>query len=65
MALFGGSRKTRQSASLIGGQTRGVSSATRAARARKGHQKRASHLFVSGNSRGSRTTYRKSQGRLF
>lgn len=67
MALFGSGKASRGSArGSFATRTSGVSPATRAARARKGHQRRASHLFASqGAKKGRKTTYRKGRGRLF
>lgn len=62
MALFG-TRKYKYASST---RSTGVSRATRAARARKGHNRRAAHLYASsGAKKGRRTTYRKGGGHLF
>lgn len=55
---------SRRGGSLFG-QRQGVPKSVRSARARKGHQKRASHLFVKGKAPGRKTTYRNSRGHLF
>ena len=47
------------------GTRRGVPRNVRAARARKGHKRRADKLFISGKAPGRRTTYRNSRGHLF
>lgn len=67
MPLFG-SRKGRSASGQgsIATRTKGVSSATRAARARKGHKRRSAHLFAStGAAKGRKTTYRRGRGHLF
>ncbi len=62
MALFG-SKKYRTKTTT---RSTGVSTAQRAARARKGHQRRAAHLYTGGNpKRGTKTSYRKGGGHLF
>lgn len=65
MALFG-SRKGRAGQGSFATRTQGVSKSQRAARARAGHKKRASHLYTGGNpKKGTKTTYRKGRGHLF
>lgn len=62
MPLFA-SRKYRTKSTT---KSPGVSTAQRAARARKGHKGRSAHLFTGGNpKRGTKTSYRKGAGHLF
>lgn len=63
MALFGGHKFTRGGS--LHSRSQGVSPAVRAARARAGHKRRASHLFVANRAKGRATTYRRGRGHLF
>lgn len=67
MPVFGkGKAKSASSQGGLFTRTRGVSSSVRAARARKGHQRRAAHLYASsGAKQGRKTTYRRGRGYLF
>jgi hypothetical protein len=67
MPVFGSGRASRGSGrGSFATRSRGVPTSVRAARARKGHQRRGAHLFASqGAKKGRRTTYRRGGGHLF